>query len=181
MPRYIALMTYNGPLILLNDDDSMIEPLDAAVTESTDDVAAVHVDGDRRVLASLPVAGCSLPLPDVALLTDCVALAPCSPPVCSRSPADRERTPLLVHAGESTTDNTTEYNNFPEDVEYSSLLNEAEQAIEHGVSPQRISRGSSGSYFVKNRDGVSSCVISLIKINKCTSNVTVKYHSLTKH
>jgi len=146
-------MTYSGPLILLTDDDSMIEPLDAAETQQqNDDVATVHVDSDhRRMLATLPVAGCSLPLPDVALLTDCVALASCSPP---RSPADRERMPLLVHAGDSHPENAADYNNFPDDVEYSNLLNEAEQAIEHGISPLRISRGSSGSYFVKNRDGV---------------------------
>jgi len=148
-------MTYNGPLILLTDDDSMIEPLDTSGRQPHDDVAAVHVDGDRRILASLPAAGCSLPLPDVALLTDCVALAPCSPPVSPRSPADRERTPLLVHAGDSNPEGGVDYNIFPDDVEYSNLLNEAEQAIEHGISPQRISQGSSGSYFVKNRDGVS--------------------------
>ena len=144
-------MTYSGPLILLTDDDSMIQPSDPADSQYTDDFATLHVDGDRQILASLPVAGCSLPLPDVALLTDCVALASCSPP---RSPADRERMPLLVHTGESHPENSADYNNFPDDVEYSNLLNEAEQAIEHGISPLRISRGSSGSYFVKNRDGV---------------------------
>ena len=158
--RYSALMTYNGPLILLTDDDSMIEPLDTAGNQPNEDIATVHVDGDHRILASLPVAGCSLPLPDVALLTDCVALAPCSPPISPRSPADRERTPLLVHAGDTNPENNADYNNFPDDVEYSNMLNEAEQAIEHGISPQRISQGSSGSYLVKNRDGVSLCVVS---------------------
>jgi len=151
-------MTYNGPLILFTDDDSMIEPVNAVGNQSNDDIATVHVDDDRRILATLPVSGSSLPLPDVALLTDCVALAPCSPPISPRSPADRERTPLLVHAADSNPENNAECNNFPDDVEYSGLLCEAEQAIEHGISPQRISRGSSGSYFVKNRDGVSSCV-----------------------
>jgi len=152
-------MTYNGPLILLTDDDSMVEPLDTVYHQPNDEIAAVHVDDDRRILASLPVAGCSLPLPDVALLTDCVALAPTSPPVSPRSPADRERTPLLVHGGDCHSENTAYYNNFPDDAEYSSLLNEAEQAIEHGIYPQRISQGSSGSYFVKNRAGVQSLAI----------------------
>jgi len=137
----------------------MIEATDAAGSRQTDEITAVHDDSDRRILASLPIAGCSLPLPDVALLTDCVALTPCSPPISPRCPADRERTPLLVHAGSSHVDNTAEYNNFPDDLEYSSLLNEAEQAIECGICPQRISQGSSGSYFVKNRDGVRSCSI----------------------
>jgi len=150
-------MTYSGPLILLTDDDSMIEPLDTSGTQPSDDIATVHDDRDRRILASLPVAGCSLPLPDVALLTDCVALSSCSPPISPRCPADRERTPLLVHVGDSHPENSADYNNFPDDVEYSNLLNEAEQAIEQGIAPLRISRGSSGSYFVKNRDGV--CIL----------------------
>jgi len=151
-------MTYNGPLILLTDDDSMIEPLNTTASQPSDDVAAVHIDdsdhGDRRILASQPVVGCSLPLPDVALLTDCVALGPCSPPISPRSPVDRERAPLLVRPGDSHPENVADYNNFPDDVEYTSLLNEAEQAIEHGIYPQRISQGSSGSYFVKNHEGV---------------------------
>jgi len=152
-------MSYNGPLILLTDDDPMIEPLDAAANEPIDDIAVVHSDADRRVLASLPVSGCSLPLPDVALLTDCVALTSCSPPVSPRSPADRERTPLLVHAGDTNPENSADYNSFPDDVEYTNLLSEAEHAIEHGISPQRISQGSSGSYLVKNRDRVSPHVV----------------------
>ena len=161
-------MTYNGPLILLTDDDSMIEPLNTIDSQPSDDIAAVHTDdgdrgdrGDRRILASHPVAGCSLPLPDVALLTDCVALAPCSPPISPRSPVDRERAPLLVRPGNCHPENAADCNNFPDDVEYTSLLNEAEQAIEHGIYPQRISQGSSGSYFVKNHSGVRCCLILL--------------------
>jgi len=148
-------MTYNGPLILLTDDNPMIEPLDAADSQQSDDIAAIHNDSNHRILASLPGIGCSLPLPDVALLTDCVALTPRSPPISPKCPVDRERTPLLVHAGDSHPETSADYNNFPDDAEYSGLLTEAEHAIEHGISPQRISQGSSGSYFVKNRDGVS--------------------------
>jgi len=150
-------MTYNGPLILLTDDDSMIETLNTTDNQPSDDVATVHVDGDRRILASQTVVGCCQSLPDVALLT--VAPAPCSPPISPRSPADRERAPLLVRPGDSHPENAADYNSFPDDVEYSSLLNEAEQAIEHGIYPQRIKQGSSGSYFVKNHNGVRLFVV----------------------
>lgn len=160
-------MTYNGPLILLTDDDSMIQPLNTTDSQPSDDVATVHVDvdhADRCVLASRPVVGCSLPLPDVALLTDCVALAPRSPPISPRSPVDRERAPLLVRLGDSHSENAVDFNSFPDDAEYSSLLNEAEQAIEHGIYPQRISQGSSGSYFVKNHNGVRMFLNFVLKI-----------------
>ncbi|XP_067893393.1 phosphatidylinositol 4-kinase type 2-beta [Heterodontus francisci] len=41
-------------------------------------------------------------------------------------------------------------NHFPEDAEFTDIVLRAEQAIESGVYPQRISQGSSGSYFVKD-------------------------------
>lgn len=44
-------------------------------------------------------------------------------------------------------------NNFEDDPEFSSIVNEAETAIEEGVYPQRISQGSSGSYFVFDSAG----------------------------
>lgn len=46
-------------------------------------------------------------------------------------------------------------NFFPEDPEFQQVIREAEEAIEHGIYPERIRQGSSGSYFVKNRNGVS--------------------------
>lgn len=46
-------------------------------------------------------------------------------------------------------------NHFPEDPEYAELVRQAEQAIDHGIFPERIYQGSSGSYFVKNLEGVS--------------------------
>jgi len=174
-------MTHSGPLILLTDDDSMVErSLDTSgATQPSDDVATVHIDADHRVLASLPVAGCSLPLPDVALLTpDCVALTSCSPP---RSLADRERMPLLVHTVDSHPENAAEYNNFPDDVEYSNLLNEAEQAIEHGIAPMRISRGSSGSYFVKNRGGVCIVVNFVLIIFAADDSYVLIYQNTFAH
>uniref|UniRef100_A0A6G1S7K0 Phosphatidylinositol 4-kinase type 2 n=1 Tax=Aceria tosichella TaxID=561515 RepID=A0A6G1S7K0_9ACAR len=44
-------------------------------------------------------------------------------------------------------------NNFEDDPEFSNIINEAETAIEEGVYPQRISQGSSGSYFVFDTTG----------------------------
>ncbi|KAI1277997.1 Phosphatidylinositol 4-kinase type 2-beta [Halotydeus destructor] len=44
-------------------------------------------------------------------------------------------------------------NTFPDDPEFSAVIKEAEKAIEHDVYPERISQGSSGSYFVKSSDG----------------------------
>ncbi|XP_018593381.1 phosphatidylinositol 4-kinase type 2-beta [Scleropages formosus] len=48
---------------------------------------------------------------------------------------------------------TGEVNFFPEDPEFAEIIQRAEQAIENGVFPERISQGSSGSYFVKDPKG----------------------------
>lgn len=52
--------------------------------------------------------------------------------------------------GTSSTDDDTPFTN---------LLKAAEAAIEKGVVPERINQGSSGSYFVKNAEDVSLCLI----------------------
>lgn len=44
-------------------------------------------------------------------------------------------------------------NNFEDDPEFTNIIHEAETAIEEGVYPQRISQGSSGSYFVFDSSG----------------------------
>lgn len=44
-------------------------------------------------------------------------------------------------------------NNFDDDPQFNNYIREAEQAIEDGVYPQRISQGSSGSYFVFDSSG----------------------------
>lgn len=53
--------------------------------------------------------------------------------------------------------NTSSYLNqiytFSEDPAFTELVRQAESAIENGVLPDRISQGSSGSYFVKNPEG----------------------------
>ena len=50
--------------------------------------------------------------------------------------------------------NGGDFNLFPEDPEFADIIQRAEQAIETGVFPERISQGSSGSYFVKDPKGV---------------------------
>jgi hypothetical protein len=46
-------------------------------------------------------------------------------------------------------------NNFPEDERFEAIIREAEKSIEEGNLPLRISQGSSGSYFVRDRSNVS--------------------------
>lgn len=58
--------------------------------------------------------------------------------------------PLSVLLGQ----NSGDFNNFPDDPEFADIIQRAEQAIENGVFPERISQGSSGSYFVKDPKGV---------------------------
>ncbi|XP_044274334.1 phosphatidylinositol 4-kinase type 2-beta isoform X2 [Varanus komodoensis] len=45
---------------------------------------------------------------------------------------------------------TAEMNIFLDDPEFAEIMQQVEQAIECGVFPERISQGSSGSYFVKD-------------------------------
>ncbi|KAJ8000499.1 hypothetical protein DPEC_G00180760 [Dallia pectoralis] len=49
--------------------------------------------------------------------------------------------------------NSGDMNHFPDDPEFGDIIQIAEQAIESGVFPERISQGSSGSYFVKDPKG----------------------------
>lgn len=46
-------------------------------------------------------------------------------------------------------------NTWPNDPEFTELIRQAEVAADQGVFPQRIYQGSSGSYFVKNIEGVT--------------------------
>ena len=66
---------------------------------------------------------------------------------------NRESTPLL---GRTDVEFGHVENSFPEDQEYTGVIRQAELAIEHGIYPIRISQGSSGSYFVKESEGVST-------------------------
>lgn len=47
-----------------------------------------------------------------------------------------------------------------DDPAFSDLIWNAEVAIDNGIFPERISQGSSGSYFVKNPSGVSLFLLS---------------------
>ncbi|CAJ1053917.1 Hypothetical predicted protein [Xyrichtys novacula] len=49
--------------------------------------------------------------------------------------------------------NRGDFNHFPDDQEFTDIVQMAEQAIQTGVFPERISQGSSGSYFVKDPKG----------------------------
>ena len=71
-----------------------------------------------------------------------------------RSPrrGNSEGTPLL---GRLDSDYGYVDNCFPEDPDFTVFVRTAETAIEHGIYPERIYQGSSGSYFVKNLEGVS--------------------------
>ncbi|KAM5272240.1 phosphatidylinositol 4-kinase type 2-beta [Ctenodactylus gundi] len=62
------------------------------------------------------------------------------------SPADPDRNRSKI----SVTNGTSEMNVFLDDAEFAEIISRAEQAIELGVFPERISQGSSGSYFVKD-------------------------------
>lgn len=67
-----------------------------------------------------------------------------------------EHTPLLASDSEQNSSSFPPIvNNLPEDVEFSNVVRRAVHAIEHGVYPERIYQGSSGSYFVKDVDNVS--------------------------
>ena len=45
---------------------------------------------------------------------------------------------------------------YQNNVEVSSMLHEVELSMESGIKPELSRKGSSGCYFVKNRDSVSS-------------------------
>merc|ERR1719470_593014 len=73
----------------------------------------------------------------------------------------RENTPLIGQSRRGRVRSEYEdldeemFNSWPNDPEFTELIREAELAVDNGVFPQRIYQGSSGSYFVKNREGVT--------------------------
>jgi len=72
--------------------------------------------------------------------------------MASQHSQDIESTSIVV---EDTMNNSIVKidNNFEDDPQFNSFVHEAELAIEEGVYPQRISQGSSGSYFVFDSSG----------------------------
>lgn len=65
----------------------------------------------------------------------------------------RERQPLLDR-DRGSSPREPHRNEFPEDPEFREIIRKAERAIEEGIYPERIYQGSSGSYFVKDSQGV---------------------------
>ena len=53
-------------------------------------------------------------------------------------------------------------NDFSDDPEFREIVRKAEQAIDEGIFPERIYQGSSGSYFVKDPQGVRILEASII-------------------
>ncbi|XP_062927433.1 phosphatidylinositol 4-kinase type 2-alpha [Mobula hypostoma] len=67
-----------------------------------------------------------------------------SPPGSPGAGRERERQPLLGPRA---------HNEFPDEPEFAEVVRRAEQAQELGIHPQRISQGSSGSYFIRDPSG----------------------------
>ncbi|CAN2391265.1 1-phosphatidylinositol 4-kinase activity, partial [Pristimantis euphronides] len=68
----------------------------------------------------------------------------------SRLSSSSDRDSLLGSAGHGGNE---ELNVILDDIEFADIIHRAEQAIDSGVFPERISQGSSGSYFVKDPKG----------------------------
>lgn len=79
-----------------------------------------------------------------------------------------EQRPLLGRSRsrmDSHSDTEYQGNHF-DDPEFTRLIHAAEQAIDVGILPERIYQGSSGSYFVKDKEGVRfSRLCSFIHLN----------------
>ncbi|XP_068445003.1 phosphatidylinositol 4-kinase type 2-beta [Clinocottus analis] len=108
-------------------------------------------DSCESVLTELETDGSG----EEALLLPCLAGSSSSPRGVGEKRSRRHRhssssdKDTLASPGNSSGD----FNHFPEDPEFADIIQRAEQAIENGVFPERISQGSSGSYFVKDPKG----------------------------
>lgn len=68
--------------------------------------------------------------------------------------ADAERTPLLNDGLDANYIPGYPSDDSPSNAKFNEVLQEAIEAINCNIFPERIYQGSSGSYFVKNRNGV---------------------------
>lgn len=101
-------------------------------------------------------------LPDVTVVNSKAAS------ICSQI-SERESQPLLKRMDP---DVISINNTFQDDPEYTAIVREAENAIDQGIYPERISKGSSGSYFVRDVQLVSSLLfLSDLKIIDDYQNV----------
>ncbi|XP_035226009.1 phosphatidylinositol 4-kinase type 2-beta-like isoform X2 [Stegodyphus dumicola] len=94
-------------------------------------------------LQDMPVSG---------KINDCLPdLALCPLNTSNISDSIHESQPLL---SKMDSEPCCSMNVFPEDIQFTTVVREAEHAIIHGIMPERIYQGSSGSYFVKNFNSV---------------------------
>ncbi|XP_045075863.1 phosphatidylinositol 4-kinase type 2-beta-like, partial [Coregonus clupeaformis] len=113
---------------------------------------AIRISGScESILTELETDGSG----EEALLLPCLSGGTSSP-----RGARQKRTRRNRRSSSSDKDNLTspgnssgDFNHFPNDPEFGDIIQRAEQAIEGGVFPERISQGSSGSYFVKDPKG----------------------------
>lgn len=114
-------------------------------------VAVRISDSCESVLTELETDGSG----EEALLLPCLAGSSASPRGAREKRSRRNR-----YSSSSDKDtlaspgtNSGDFNHFPEDPEFADIIQRAEQAIENSFFPERISQGSSGSYFVKDSKG----------------------------
>ncbi|XP_071264430.1 phosphatidylinositol 4-kinase type 2-beta isoform X2 [Salvelinus alpinus] len=113
---------------------------------------AIRISGScESVLTELETDGSG----EEALLLPCLSGGTSSP-----RGERQKRTRRNRRSSSSDKDNLTspgnssgDFNHFLDDPEFGDIIQRAEQAIEGGVFPERISQGSSGSYFVKDSKG----------------------------
>ncbi|XP_045472715.1 phosphatidylinositol 4-kinase type 2-beta [Harmonia axyridis] len=97
---------------------------------------------ENEVHGALSITGSDISAEDIPLVPEVIFESTLD------SPGLRESQPLLGGLDVS-------YNSFPDDPSFADLVWQAEVAIDNGIFPERISQGSSGSYFVKNPAGKS--------------------------
>ncbi|XP_056136308.1 phosphatidylinositol 4-kinase type 2-beta [Lampris incognitus] len=108
-------------------------------------------DSCESVLTELETDGSG----EEALLLPCLAGSSSSPRGGREKRSRRNRNSSSSDKDTSASPGTSsgDFNHFPDDPEFADIIQRAEQAIENGVFPERISQGSSGSYFVKDPKG----------------------------
>lgn len=140
--------TEDDPLVDIDcGDDAQIPGL--ANVESHG--CLVSVSSTETIDSNIPGVFCSglnasFSSADTPLLMECIPLKRPFSPICSKT---KENTPLLGRLPELGKNLA-----YPDDPEYSELLTRVDQAIRSGIYPERISQGSSGSYFAKDVEGV---------------------------
>lgn len=122
---------------------------------SNSETVAILVNSNGARLHTTSVSDCSVTTEDSdreeVLLVPDVVFGPTLDAAGSAGGAlavanNRESQPLLGGLDVS-------YNQFPDDPGFSDLVWQSEVAIDNGIFPERISQGSSGSYFAKNPAG----------------------------